>query len=90
MPAASATDEPPYFWTTIPTTDKSRRAGGAPPGVRRLRGHLGGVRLLLVEHLVGAAISSASPVNSLSSRSCATTESSALRATPARLPHEET
>ena len=24
MPAASATDEPPYFWTTIPTSDKFR------------------------------------------------------------------
>ena len=23
MPVASATDEPPYFWTTIPTTDES-------------------------------------------------------------------
>ena len=34
--------------------------------------------------------SPASPVNSVSSRSCATTESSALSATPARLPHEET
>ena len=37
-----------------------------------------------------AARASASPVNSASSRSCETTERSALRTTPARLPQDET
>ena len=31
MPVASATDEPPYFWTTIPTVVQSRRRGQPRP-----------------------------------------------------------
>ena len=116
IPAASATDEPPYFCTTMPTTLLSgwpapRRGSGVldptdPAGVRR-RGHrsqdgpdrkISGPdpstshrdQDLGTEQSRAASTWSCSPSNSVSSRSWATTECSALSTALARLPHEET
>ena len=57
MPAASATDEPPYFCTTMPTGQYSARAGVRPrsraPGGPAEPAPIYGDGLVAVQHLIG-------------------------------------